>query len=261
MIAIDLNDKVAIVTGAGKGMGRSIAITLAKAGASVMVSDIDLESAQKVSDEICSMGLSSKAIQTNVTSEKDAVALTNSTIQQFGSLDILVNNAGVSRAVPFVDINEQEWDRVFNVNVKGVYLCSRAAIPHLIKKNSGKIVNISSMVGKEAIPLFVHYSASKFAVMGITQGLAKELAPYNINVNAVCPGVVRTPLWDPLLNQLSEEKKISREEAFEEFIEGIPLKRPQSPEDIAHTVAFLCSDLAKNMTGQGVNVCGGMQLH
>jgi meso-butanediol dehydrogenase / (S,S)-butanediol dehydrogenase / diacetyl reductase len=142
-----------------------------------------------------------------------------------------------------------------------VFLSTRAVVPHMMQRRSGSIISISSMVGKEAIPLFVHYCASKFAVIGLTQGLAKELAPYDIRVNAVCPGVVRTPLWEPLLNQLSETKGISREEAWQEFVDGIPLGRPQEPEDIGEVVAFLASDRARNMTGQGVNVTGGMQLH
>jgi NAD(P)-dependent dehydrogenase (short-subunit alcohol dehydrogenase family) len=172
-----------------------------------------------------------------------------------------VNNAGVSKSVPFVDIDETEWDRVFDVNVKGVYLATRAVLPHMIERRYGKVISLSSMVGKEAIPLFVHYSASKFAVIGMTQGIAKEVAEYGINVNAVCPGVVRTPLWEPLLDQLSANKGISRDEAFEEFIAGIPLARPQEPEDIGEVVAFLASEKARNMTGQGINVTGGMQLH
>jgi len=131
----------------------------------------------------------------------------------------------------------------------------------MMERRSGAIVNVSSMVGKEAIPFFVHYCASKFAVIGLTQGLAKELAEYNVNVNAVCPGVVRTPLWDPLLDQISENKGISREKAWQEFVDGIPLGRPQEPEDIGEVVAFLASDRARNMTGQGINITGGMQLH
>src|ERR1043165_112918 len=142
-----------------------------------------------------------------------------------------------------------------------VFLAGGAAVEHLMTRRAGCIVNISSMVGKEAIPFFVHYSASKFAVIGLTQGLAKEMAPYDVNVNAVCPGVVKTPLWEPLLDQLSATKGISRDEAFDEFVSGIPLGRPQEPEDIGEVVAFLASDRARNMTGQGVNVTGGMQLH
>jgi NAD(P)-dependent dehydrogenase (short-subunit alcohol dehydrogenase family) len=174
---------------------------------------------------------------------------------------VLVNNAGVSRSVPFHELDEAEWRRVHDVNVLGVFLCCRAVVPHMMDRRSGRIINIASMVGKEAIPFFVHYSASKFAVIGLTQGLAKEMAPYDVNVNAVCPGVVRTPLWEPLLDQLSATKGISRDEAWQEFVDGIPLGRPQEPEDIGEAVAFLASDHARNMTGQGLNVTGGMQVH
>src|SRR5262249_41259359 len=154
-----------------------------------------------------------------------------------------------------------EWDRVNDVNAKGVFLCCRAVVEHMRERCEGRIVNVSSMVGKEAIPLFVHYCASKFAVIGLTQGLAKEMAPYGVRVNAVCPGVVRTPLWEPLLEQLSKTKAVTREEAWQEFVDGIPLGRPQEPEDIRQAVAVLASSRARNMTGQGINVTGGMQLH
>lgn len=258
---LGLENKVAIVTGAGSGMGKATAVSLAQAGASVMISDINLENAKAVAQELKSAGLSAEAIHTDVSKEKDAIALVDTTIQRFGTLDILVNSAGVSRSLPFVEIDEQEWDRVFNINVKGVYLCCRAAVPHMMQKKYGKIVNFASIAGKEAFPTFVHYSASKFAVMGITQGLAKELASFNINVNAVCPGVIRTNLWEELLDQMSEQQGITREEAFQEFTKDIPLRRPQTPEDIANLVTYLSSDISMNMTGQGINICGGMQYH
>ena len=248
--ARDLSGRVAVVTGGARGIGRGIVDALATRGAEVVVADLDPDT---VGDE--------KAVRVDVTDEGSVRDLVRGVIERHGQLDILVNNAGVSRSLPFVDIDEAEWDRVFDVNVKGVYLACRAIVPHMMQRRYGKIVNISSMVGKEAIPLFVHYSASKFAVLGLTQGLAKEMAPYDVNVNAVCPGVVRTPLWEPLLDQLSATKGITRDEAFDEFVSGIPLGRPQESEDIGEVVAFLASDRARNMTGQGINVTGGMQLH
>jgi meso-butanediol dehydrogenase / (S,S)-butanediol dehydrogenase / diacetyl reductase len=248
--ARDLDGRVAVVTGGARGIGRGIVDALAVRGADVVVADLDPDMA---GDE--------QAVRVDVTDEGSVRDLVRDVIERHGRLDILVNNAGVSRSLPFVDIDEAEWDRVFDVNVKGVYLACRAVVPHMMQRRSGKIVNISSMVGKEAIPLFVHYSASKFAVLGLTQGLAKEMAPHDVNVNAVCPGVVRTPLWEPLLDQLSATKRITRDEAFDEFVSGIPLGRPQEPEDIGEVVAFLASDRARNMTGQGINVTGGMQLH
>jgi NAD(P)-dependent dehydrogenase (short-subunit alcohol dehydrogenase family) len=244
--AQDLAGKVAVVTGGARGIGRGITERLAAHGATVVVADIDPED---------------DGVALDVTDRAAVEAVVHGVIAEHGHLDILVNNAGVSKSVPFVDLDEGEWDRVFDINVKGVYLACRAVLPHMIERRYGKIINISSMVGKEAIPLFVHYSASKFAVLGITQGLAKEMAEHDLNINAVCPGVVRTPLWEPLLDQLAANKRISRDEAFQEFIAGIPLGRAQDPEDIGEVVAFLASDRARNMTGQGINVTGGMQLH
>jgi meso-butanediol dehydrogenase/(S,S)-butanediol dehydrogenase/diacetyl reductase len=248
----DLDGRVALVTGGASGIGRGIAETLARHGADVVVADLDGARARAVAGEI-----GARAAAVDVTDEGSVAAL----VAGVGTVDVLVNNAGVSKSVPFVDLDEREWNRVFDVNVKGVFLACRAVVPQMIERGAGKIINVASMVGKEAIPLFVHYSASKFAVIGLTQGLAKELAEHDINVNAVCPGVVRTPLWEPLLDQLSATKGVSREEAFGEFIAGIPLARPQTPEDIGEVVAFLASDKARNMTGQGINVTGGMQLH
>lgn len=261
-VAPDLAGRVAVVTGGAKGIGRGIVEALARHGATVVVADLDGEEAQRTADAVGGTdGAAVLARPLDVTSWEDAQQLAAGVIEEHGGIDILVNNAGVSRSIAFVDIDEAEWDRVFDVNVKGVYLVTRAVLPHLIERRSGRVINLASMVGKEAIPLFVHYSASKFAVMGMTQGIAKEVAEYGITVNAVCPGVVRTPLWEPLLDQLSKSKGITRDEAFEEFIAGIPLGRPQEPEDIGEVVAFLASEKARNMTGQGINVTGGMQVH
>jgi NAD(P)-dependent dehydrogenase (short-subunit alcohol dehydrogenase family) len=240
-----LEGKVALVTGAGSGIGAGIASVLGREGATLVLTDID----------------SSRGIAHDVTSWESCQAVVADALAAHGRIDVLVNNAGVSRSVPFHELDEAEWRRVHDVNVLGVFLCCRAVVPHMMQRRSGRIINIASMVGKEAIPFFVHYSASKFAVIGLTQGLAKEMAPYDVNVNAVCPGVVRTPLWEPLLDQLSASKGISRDEAWQEFVDGIPLGRPQEPEDIGEAVAFLASDHARNMTGQGLNVTGGMQVH
>jgi meso-butanediol dehydrogenase/(S,S)-butanediol dehydrogenase/diacetyl reductase len=256
MSAPELADKVVLVTGAGSGIGRGIADVLAREGAELVLTDVDLASAKRVAAE-----LGATAFEHDVTSWDSCHWVVSRVLEEKGRIDVLVNNAGVSKSVPFHELDEAEWDRVNDINAKGVFLSTRAVVPHMMQRRSGSIISISSMVGKEAIPLFVHYCASKFAVIGLTQGLAKELAPYDIRVNAVCPGVVRTPLWEPLLNQLSETKGISREEAWQEFVDGIPLGRPQEPEDIGEVVAFLASDRARNMTGQGVNVTGGMQLH
>jgi NAD(P)-dependent dehydrogenase (short-subunit alcohol dehydrogenase family) len=252
----ELEGSVALITGAGSGIGRGIAGVLARHGATLVVTDLDEDQARNAADEV-----GGTALRHDVTSWTSCQAVVDHTLETHGRIDILVNNAGVSRSVPFHELDEAEWDRVHDVNIKGVFLTTRAVVPHMMERRRGSIISISSMVGKEAIPLFVHYSASKFAVIGLTQGLAKEMAPYDVRVNAVCPGVVRTPLWEPLLEQLSATKGITRDQAWQEFVDGIPLGRPQEPEDIGEAVAFLASERAHNMTGQGINVTGGMQLH
>jgi NAD(P)-dependent dehydrogenase (short-subunit alcohol dehydrogenase family) len=251
-----LEGRVALITGAGSGIGRGIARVLAREGARLVLTDLDEARVAEVAAD-----LGGTALPHDVTSWPSCFRTVERVLASHGQIDILVNNAGVSRSVPFHELDEAEWDRVLGVNAKGVFLTTRAVVPHMMERRSGSIISISSMVGKEAIPLFVHYSASKFAVIGLTQGLAKEMAPYDVRVNAVCPGVVRTPLWEPLLEQLSATKGITRDEAWQEFVDGIPLGRPQEPEDIGEAVAFLASARARNMTGQGINVTGGMQLH
>jgi meso-butanediol dehydrogenase/(S,S)-butanediol dehydrogenase/diacetyl reductase len=252
----ELTGRVTLITGAGSGIGRGIAAVLAREGAELVLADLHLASAEDAAAE-----LGGRALEHDVTSWDSTQTVIQRVLDDHGRIDVLVNNAGVSKSVPFHELDEAEWDRVNDINAKGVFLTTRAVVPHMMDRRSGSIISISSMVGKEAIPFFVHYCASKFAVIGMTQGLAKELASYDINVNAVCPGVVRTPLWEPLLDQLSDNKGISRDEAWQEFVDGIPLGRPQEPEDIGEVVAFLASSRARNMTGQGINVSGGMQLH
>jgi meso-butanediol dehydrogenase / (S,S)-butanediol dehydrogenase / diacetyl reductase len=194
----ELEGRVALITGAGSGIGRGIAAVLARRGATLVLSDLDEARVAEVAGEH-----GGTSAPHDVTSWASCQKVVERVLESFGRIDILVNNAGVSRSVPFHQLDEAEWDRVHDVNVKGVFLTTRAVVPHMMERRHGSIISISSMVGKEAIPLFVHYSASKFAVIGLTQGLAKEMAPYDVRVNAVCPGVVRTPLWEPLLEQLS----------------------------------------------------------
>ena len=259
---VNLSGKTAIVTGGATGIGKATAIKLATAGASVVVSDINHKGAEKVVQEIIGLGGRATAVATDVSKEDDVINMVNQTLATYQRIDILVNNAGISRAVRFMDTDTEQFDRFFNINVKGVYLCCQKALPHMIKQKYGKIVNISSVAGREADEFFVVYSATKFAVMGFTQGLAKEMAEHNINVNAVCPGVVRTELWDNLLKQLKiipKNSEFGEEQIWEKEMEMIPMRRPQTPEDIANAVVFLSSDLAANITGQGLNVCGGMR--
>jgi meso-butanediol dehydrogenase / (S,S)-butanediol dehydrogenase / diacetyl reductase len=254
-----LEGKVALVTGGAVGIGKGIVSCLAREGAHVVIADLDLKAAEKTAKEL---GNNVEAVKLDVTDKKEVESIVKSIQEKHGKIDILVNNAGISRPIKFVDIEPEEWDQKFKVNVKGVYLITREVLPGMMERRYGKIINIASMVAKEAIPDFSHYSSTKFAVMGLTQALAKECSEYDINVNAVCPGVVRTALWnDVLLPAMAAEQGITEDEAFDNFCASIPLKRAQNPEDIGNMVAYLASDIARNMTGQGINVTSGQQMH
>ncbi|MEH7237806.1 SDR family NAD(P)-dependent oxidoreductase [Bacillus sp. JJ1562] len=261
MPSIDLTNKIVLITGGGNGLGKCTANTLSESGATVIVADINAENANKVRDEIQEKGRVAEALQVDVTQESDITRMVDFAIDRFGRVDILVNCAGVSNNKPFIENSLEDWNRIFDINVKGVFLGIREVLPHMIGQKFGKIVNFSSMVGKEAFGNNVPYSASKFAVMGITQGVAKEVAKHNINVNAVCPGIVMTDLMDREIVNMAKLQGVEKEDVIEKFLDEIPLHRFQTPEDVAGVVAFLCSDMAENMTGQGINVTGGLMLH
>ena len=257
---LGLTGKVAIVTGGARGIGKSIVEGFAREGASVVISDILLDVAQELAEKLTRNGTRVLAVKTDVSKKSDANDLAAATMKEFGKIDILVNAAGIIRDTMLVDIEEEEWDQVLDINVKGIYLIIRAVVPHMIATRQGKIVNISSRSGKDAQAGLSHYGASKFAIIGITQSLAKELAPNDINVNAVCPGIVRTDMWERILDARSARTGVPREEIWAGMIETIPLKRPQVPEDMANMVLFLCSDIARNITGEAINVNGGSRM-
>ena len=257
---LGLTGKVAIVTGGARGIGKSIVEGFAKEGASVVISDILFDVARELAEKLTRNGTRVLAVKTDVSKKSDAHNLAAATMKEFGKIDILVNAAGIIRDTMLVDIEEEEWDQILDINVKGVYLITRAVVPHMIATRQGKIVNISSRSGKDAQAGLSHYGASKFAIIGITQSLAKELAPNDINVNAVCPGIVRTDMWERILDDRSAHTGVPREEIWTRMIETIPLKRPQVPEDMANMVLFLCSDIARNITGEAINVNGGSRM-
>jgi len=256
---LNLEGKVAIITGASRGIGAAIAEGFVKEKACVVIADIGDDCAQMAA-RIAKEGGNVLSVKTDVAKKSDVYTLVDKTLHKFEKIDILVNNAGVVGNMPFSDIDEAEWDRVQNVNAKGVYMVSRAVVPHMITAKQGKIVNVSSVAGKQGFPMFSHYCASKFSVIGLTQSLALELAGYNINVNAVCPGILRTQMWEDILDSMKTRETAPRNELFSGMVNQIPLGRPQTPEDVAAVVLFLSSDISKNITGESVNISGGMRV-
>ncbi|MDQ0867309.1 SDR family NAD(P)-dependent oxidoreductase [Arthrobacter globiformis] len=245
----ELQGQVAVVTGAGQGIGRGIAQVLARHGANVVLTDLDEERAQVAAEEIKSVGGSALAVQQNVLDLESSVRVQESAIDNFGKFDILVNNAGVAIQKPFDEVTEKDWDLINDINSKALFFACQAAGKHFRSQRAGKIVNVASFCGKQAILEYAPYNASKFSVVGITQTLALELGPYGVNVNAVCPGVVKTPMWEALPPEqwaMQEEK--------------IPLRRGQTAEDIGEAVAFLASERARSITGASVPITGGLAM-
>ena len=272
----NLNGKVALVTGAGgkNGIGRAIATRLAKEGADVAVNDItehpyttDQGNWQGLPDlvrEIEAMGRHAISVVADVGDSEQVRQMVDQTVAHFGKIDILVNNAGTIAGkdrVPVVDLTEEDWDRVQRVNVKGVFLCSQAVARHLIAQGTGgKIINMSSVTGKRGSARFAAYSASKFAVIGFTQCLAQELAPYQVNVNAICPGLVDTERMGHLASVLIPDN-LSADEQLTEYTRrseaAVPFGRLAEGEDVAKMAAFLASDEAAYLTGVSITVSGG----
>ncbi len=242
--------KAAIVTGSARGIGKAIVRKLAQSGYNVVVSDILEDEAKAAADEIAKeYGVEALAIKTDVSNAEDAAKLIDTTVEKFGTLDVLVNNAGITRDNLAVRMSEAEWDSVININLKGVFLCSQLAAKVMMKKRSGKIVNIASVSGILGTAGQANYASSKAGVIALTKTFARELGARNINVNAVAPGYIITEMTE----NLSEKVK-------EAYLAQIPLKRGGTPEDIANIVEFLTSPSAAYITGITINVSGGMVI-
>ena len=257
-----LAGKTALVTGAGRGIGRGVALCLARAGADVAVADIDAASAATVAAGIAAAGRKSLSLQVDVADEASVAAMVAGTTDGLGGLDIAVNNAGVLSTGNLPDLTVAEWDRVFAVNVRGTFLCCRAELGAMAAAGRGAVVNMASVAGKVGFPGVSSYCASKFAVVGFTGAIAREYAGTGITVNAVCPGVVDTAMWnsDEGLSERFRQPGETREEAWKRSVEGLfPQGVPQTVEDIGQAVIFLAT--APHVTGQSLNVDGGYTSH
>lgn len=259
---MDLSGQVVLVTGAGQGIGKACALAMAKAGADVAVVDINGESAKETAAAIAALGRRSLALRADLGNVAEIDRMIGETIAAFGRIDTLVNNAGVTRRADLMDLTEEDWDRTHRVNAKGVFFCLQRAAREMIPRRSGRIVNIASIAGKGyAGTSNAIYAASKSAVISLTKTAAQQLGPHNINVNAVCPGIVRTAMWREINRVIAEKEGRSPEEVEREKLETVPIRRANEPEDIADMVVFLASAGARNVTGQAFNVDGGLVPH
>jgi meso-butanediol dehydrogenase / (S,S)-butanediol dehydrogenase / diacetyl reductase len=254
----DLNGRRAIVTGGARGIGAAIVRALARSGVRVAIADLDLAAAQALARDV---GGGAAGFEIDVRDRASTERAFAGAIASLGGLDILAANAGVSTMRRAIDITDDEWEFNLAVNARGVFLSNQIACRYFLReKRAGAIVNTASLAGKVGAPLLAHYSASKFAVLGWTQALAREMAPHNIRVNAVCPGFVRTSMQEREIIWEGELRDMTPDAVLAEYVSLTPMGRIEEPEDVADVVLFLASDAARFMTGQGVNVTGGVRM-
>lgn len=287
--------KVAIVTGAGQGIGKGVALRLAREGATVVVAEYNADTAAETGAEIQLAGGQALPYAVDIANIGAVQSMVSDVVAALGRIDILVNNAGVVQTKPMLDLSEADWDRVVDVNQRGTFFCLQAVAQQMIRQlpdtlrsgsgladvlshqlnkdaaeaattsalaaSYGKIVNFSSIAGRRGRPLSTHYAATKAAIISITQSAALALAPFRINVNAVCPGIVPTSMWTQIDQDRAQLFGAKEGEAMAAFIQQVPLKRAATPEDLAGVVAFLCSSDADYITGQAINVDGGFEMN
>lgn len=259
MYTIDLQNKVAIITGAHQGIGLDIATLLLEAGCSCMIVDINPEIDATCNRLQESFGNKVLSIVANINNRKNCQSIVEQTIQSFGRLDILVNNAGIMRTTPFLEVTEEEWDQVMNINLKGMFFLTQFATTYMMENQiAGSIINMSSIAGRSGRPLAPHYAASKAAVISLTKSSAEAFGKYNIRSNAICPGVITTPMMDEIYER---RKVLEGEDPRDTFLQRVKLNRLGSPEDVAKTALFLSSPLSEYVNGQALNVCGGYEMH
>ncbi len=257
----DLSGQGALVTGGAVGIGQAIAVRLAEAGADVMISDINIEAAEQTVDQIKSQVGKAQAIRADASNQDDAMKMVQATVSAFGHLDILVNNAGIYPLMPFMQVSEELWDSVLDLNLKGTFLCSQTAAKEMINQGTGgKIINLSSIDGLHPSGSAAYYSSSKSGIIMLTKAMALELAPHKILVNAVAPGSIITPGTDSVREGLSNTLGIPPETILEGFMPRVPLQRMGQPDDIARVVLFLASAASDYITGDVIVTDGGFLL-
>ncbi len=256
---LPLAGKTAVVTGGARGIGKGIVLELARAGADVLIADLLEDAMQSTAAEVQALGRRALARRVDVTDAAQVQAMVDQAVSGLGGLDILVNCAGVISIHPVAELSERDWDFVMDVNAKGTFLGCRAALGPMRAQRSGRIVNVASIAGKEGFPNLAHYSASKFAVVGFTNALAKEVAQEGITVNAICPGIVRTYMWDRLSDEWKNEGESVEDSWARHQLTLIPQGRAQTPQDMGRLALFFAT--MDNVTGQSVNVDGGFTFH
>jgi meso-butanediol dehydrogenase/(S,S)-butanediol dehydrogenase/diacetyl reductase len=259
-----LKDQVVIVTGSGRGIGRAIALRAAREGAKVIVNSVSpKKTCEATAKEITEAGGEALAIMGDVSKEADVRNIVSKTVERYGRLDVMIANAGISWAKFAVDTTAEEWNSIFSVNALGVFLCDKAAAEQMIKQKKGKIINAASIAGHDGFRGLGAYSATKFAVHGFTQALAKELAQHGITVNAYCPGIVDTDMWDDIhvgMGPILGLKPGGPKKSIDVFAAGVPLGRKETPDDTAALVTFLASPDADYITGQSIITGGGISM-
>jgi NAD(P)-dependent dehydrogenase (short-subunit alcohol dehydrogenase family) len=256
-----LESKVAIVTGGGGGIGRTIALRYSREGAAVVVSGPTEEKLKAVEKEILDSGGRALAVRSDVAVESEVKQMVASTLSRFGRIDILVNNAGIAGPTALVpDVRREDWDHTLAVNLTGAFLCAKHVFPHLVEQSSGCIINITSIAGLQAYAYRSPYCASKWGMIGLTQTFAEEGGRYGITANAIAPGPVRGPRIERVIRNRAEEMKLSYEEVARQYVEPTALKRMVEEEDIAAMALFLASDEGRNITGETLNVSAGYRL-
>jgi 3-oxoacyl-[acyl-carrier protein] reductase len=246
---VRLKDKKAIVTGAGQGIGRSIALKMAHEGADVVIAEMNPDSGNQIKKEVEALGRRALFIAVDVADQRKVKGRMEEVLRRWGKIDILVNNAGFDRGATLLKVREEDWDAILGVHLKGTLNCIQAVAPHMIENSYGKIINISSILGKSGAISGISYSSAKAGIIGLTKSVARELGRYQINVNVVLPGLILTPT----IAKMAEKYQNM-------IIEATPLRRIGQPEEVAHVVAFLASDEASFMTGAAVEVSGGWNM-